>query len=146
MVLCAQHRIFTKGSVLHPITPYTARHGVGNMAQTWHCMHCSAADARQCRFTSGIKWVGFKSFSLLLKTEKGNKDSFYGSKNGFKPALHRNRSPKRPEPGRFTVVPPWVFHGFPVAKSRPCQGEEGEAAEFRVGWMDKWTCNPTSKI
>ena len=132
MVLCAQHRIFTKGSVLHPITPYTARHRVGNMAQTWHCMHCSAANARQCRFTSGIKWVGFKSFSLLLKTEKGNKDSFYGSKNGFKPALHRNRSPKRPEPGRFTGVPPWVFRLRSHDRAR-----ERRARQPNFGW-DGW--------
>ena len=133
MVLCAQHRIFTKGSVLHPITPYTARHRVGNMAQTWHCMHCSAADARQCRFTSGIKWVGFKSFSLLLKTGKGQQRQLLRVKEWLQTGFASEQVAEEAGAGEVHSGSPMGFPWFSGCEVTTVPGRGGRGSRISGG-------------
>ena len=98
--------------------------------------HCSAADTRQCRFTSGLVvslWLRTYSYSLVWTI----------SSDGL--ALHW-RSPKRPEPGRSTGTC-WFPHGFSIwvigrrmnlrsHETASGRGGRGTAGFRGVGWME----------
>ena len=88
--------------------------------------------------SSGLVLSLLADFSLLLKTEKGNKDSFWLGQRMASNRLCIGTGRRGWSRGGSQWFPHGFSMGFPVAKSRPRQGEEGEAAEFRVGWMDKF--------
>ena len=119
-------RIVTKGSVLHPITPYTARR-VGNTAQTWHALQCSRHAPM-----SIYKWVGCKSLTenVFIQFSLNNFLRWIGF------ALEVAEEAGAGEVHRYLLVPPWVFHlshwtSHESAKSRDRVRER----RARHGWI-----------